>query len=742
MSADRPSLTARLLALRHRLAFRFTALFLLMAVLVAVTGLFGMTMITQVGGSIQQMVRTRAAQEKLAVLMKVSLQESRVHLLEAAAAVKMEEDFEFGRDDYQATRDRFRGYLNLLLKGNDKVGIEAAPPGSKLEQKVTAVGEPWRQFEAAGEKMLARKAELIAAGGGTAPGPDAQLNALVREEIFAATGKVETAIDELLLTVGSLMTETRDAVAAIQRRARFALISVIVASIALALLLGVFLTNRMLIRPLQGMKTAAEKVASGDLTHAVSVRGRDEIAALGTAINGMAANLKEMILRIREVTESLTHATGDIVASSDQVLGAAGVQKRAIEATAAAVGELGASTAAVAESSQQLSEAAATTSAVITETRQAINSVAESSDVLESSTDQTSSSIHQTLAGVREIAQGLERLSASSERIASSVIQVTASTKEIEHHANESVGLAEQVLAEASGRGAGAALDAMRGIEHIRASVGGLAAVVQSLGKRSQDIGAILTIIDDIADRTNLLALNAAILSAQAGVHGRGFGVVAAEIKRLAEKTSASVKEIGGLIQGVRDETSSSVAKAAEGLQAVDQGLQLMRGVDEALGGIAASSGRSAEMSKAIQRSTTEESSAVQQIAQSIQDMAAQVEAISRALKEQNAGHAFIVGHTEKMRDISLRVRTAIGEQRQGSAHMVDAVGGVAQQAESIAKATGLQRVKSAEIVRSMEQIQSTTGSLVTSSDAMKTTVAGLTAAAEKLHDELQKFSV
>ena len=148
------------------------------------------------------------------------------------------------------------------------------------------------------------------------------------------------------------------------------------------------------------------------------------------------------------------------------------------------------------------------------------------------------------------------------------------------------------MLADASGRGAAAAVDAIAGIEHIRASVGSLADVVQSLGKRSQDIGSILTIIDDIADRTNLLALNAAILSAQAGVHGRGFAVVAAEIKHLAEKTSLSVKEIGGLIATVREETSSSVTKAASGLQAVDAGLQLVRGVESALGGIAEELGR------------------------------------------------------------------------------------------------------------------------------------------------------
>ena len=114
------------------------------------------------------------------------------------------------------------------------------------------------------------------------------------------------------------------------------------------------------------------------------------------------------------------------------------------------------------------------------------------------------------------------------------------------------MGLSETVLNEASKKGAPAAQAATEGIENIRRSVGSLSEVINALGKRSQDIGKILTIIANVAEKTNLLALNASILGAQAGERGRPFAVVAAEIKSLSEMTAASIKEIAELIVGVQ----------------------------------------------------------------------------------------------------------------------------------------------------------------------------------------------
>jgi methyl-accepting chemotaxis protein len=731
--------------LRHRLTTQFTGLFLLMAAIVAATGAFGLRTIGDVGTHVQDMLRARSAQEKMAVLMKVSMQEARVHLFEGALLSVDADALDFAKTDYELSRDRLRGYIDLLLKGNAKVGIEAAPKGSKLEERVLAVRQAWTAFEGTADRILERKAALLAAGG-TAPGKaapaDADLTRLIQEEIPSASEQVDKAVDEVLVVVNGLAAETRVEVAALRRDARNALAVVVAAAVVLALVLGLGSTRRMVIAPIMALREAAQRIASGDLTITLPISRRDEIAMLAETINTMTANLKQMFLKIQEVTGSLGKAAADIVASSGAVMSAADVQRAAIEATAAASRDLSESTVSVAEGARHLSRSAAETSEVIAGTRRAIERVAESSDVMDSSTQEAASSIHEMLTTIKEISRALELLSSSAESIASSSTQASATTREIERHAEESVGLAGQVLAEASGKGATAARSATAGIEQIRASVGALAGVIQSLGSRSRDVGAILTIIDEIADRTNLLALNAAILSAQAGVHGRGFAVVAAEIKHLADKTSSSVKEIAGLIVSVQEESSSSVQLAAAGIRTVEEGLQLVGEVDRALQGIAARAVDSSEMAKAIQRSTTEEAVAIRQIADAIKGMSMQVENISAALQEQSKGSTFIMSHTERVQEISRQVRDATQEQRGGSAHMVEAVENVAGSAEEIARATELQRRTSAEIVHSVTQIQETTGKLVRSSNELKGTTEALSSAAAKLDEELRKFTV
>ena len=105
-------------------------------------------------------------------------------------------------------------------------------------------------------------------------------------------------------------------------------------------------------------------------------------------------------------------------------------------------------------------------------------------------------------------------------------------------------------------------IDAM---ETSRRSVLDANSVVARLGQRSAEIGTILNVIDDIAEQTNLLALNASILAAQAGEHGKGFSVVAAEIRDLSERTATSTKEIGSLIHAVQEEVQNALDSMSAG---------------------------------------------------------------------------------------------------------------------------------------------------------------------------------
>ncbi|HAM51126.1 MAG TPA: hypothetical protein DCP92_10725 [Nitrospiraceae bacterium] len=517
-------------------------------------------------------------------------------------------------------------------------------------------------------------------------------------------------------------------------------ISMVTFLLSLVLIYGS--TSRFITSPILGMEKAAERIASGDLTSPLQVKGKDEIASLGNAINRMAFTLKDTLAKARNISDSVYSVTEHIVTSSRGVQRVADVQKKAIEATAGAMAEMNESVSDVAMSAQSLSESAENTSSAIFQMSRAIDGVSENADIFDETARDTASSVEEMVSTIKQITVGLEALSSSSGEVASSLFEVNTAVREVEEHANRSVELAEKVMNDASGKGMTSAGAAMEGIEHIKKSVDALSQVINGLGKRSEDIGKILTVIDEVTDMTTLLSLNAAILAAQAGEHGRAFSVVADQIKSLAERTSSSTKEIAGLIQSVQDDARSSVELTGSGLQTVESGIKLVRDVNGALNEIVESSRVSTEMSRAIRRATTEQSEVIGKITEAIEAMSKQVENISLALQEQSRGSRFIIEATEKVKDSSSNVKRALGEQRSGTKQMGKAAENITEKAEQIAKATGKQKQRSTEIVQSMDKIQITTATLTDSSEEMSSSIKSLQEEAQRLLQELKRFKV
>jgi len=370
----------------------------------------------------------------------------------------------------------------------------------------------------------------------------------------------------------------------------------------------------------------------------------------------------------------------------------------------------------------------------------AIGNVKNNTHDLSVAVDATSSSIEELSATIKEVANNADNLSIATEETLSAISELTSSVKEVESNAKESAKLSQKVMTDASTFGMGSIEKTMTGMKNIKSSVEKTNDFVKKLGGRSDEIGKILNVIDDITDQTTLLALNAAILAAQAGEHGKGFSVVAEEIKDLAERTTFSTQEIGALIQAVQQEVKGTMQAMGEGLKSVDEGLKLSREASDALRKILDSSQKSSEMALSIDRSTAEQAKAIRLVSEAMERIKNMTNMIAKATSEQAKGTALIMGATEKMRDISHQVRNAADEQAGTSKHISGAIEVVSEKSQQISKAIYEQKIGSNQMWKSVEKIKDIPKSNRDLAFNVNSSLRGLQKDAELIDKEIGRF--
>jgi len=298
--------------------------------------------------------------------------------------------------------------------------------------------------------------------------------------------------------------------------------------------------------------------------------------------------------------------------------------------------------------------------------RRSSESVTNAATQLSASSQEINSSSMEISSSVQQIAHGAELQSRKVEETSASIEAMTATVGEVARRAEEASKTSEEA-AKAAVLGEAATDEAIKKIAEVRQAIETLATSVEVLGRRSEEIGHIVDVITSIADQTNLLSLNAAIEAARAGESGRGFSVVAEEVRKLAEGSGKAAQQIGGLIKEVQTETAKALKYMQIGTTEVATGTEVVGRTGDALRQITEAVTRTATLAEEIAAAmsgqaqrTVEVDRAMHDIAAVVEENAASAEETAAAAEQQTACMEEISSSAQELAEMARRLEDSV----------------------------------------------------------------------------------
>lgn len=508
------------------------------------------------------------------------------------------------------------------------------------------------------------------------------------------------------------------------------------ASFLLAFYISITIT-----KPVMQCVSFARNLAAGSLTGRLQLKADGELGELAVAMNIMAENLHGIAYRLGITTDELTKIDRSIESASQHVANATKLQEVAVSETSDTVSLLNASVLEISEGVDLLSDAATSTSSSTQQMAASIEEVAINTEKLGVSVDEVSSSMIQMAISIKGINSNISNLLAASVTTSSSVAEMDATIKQVERNAIDTATISETVKEDAA-NGLKSVQETIAGMQEIRRASQITAEVVENLSLHANDIGAILSVIDEVTDQTSLLALNAAIIAAQAGEQGKGFAVVADEIKELAERTSSSTREIAAVIKGVQEDTGRAVAAINQAELAVEVGEELSERSGTALEKIVDGVQRAGLQIDAIAKATVEQSKGSQSIKIAMEQVEEMVEQMANSTREHSRGSDLVTVAVERMREMTNQVRSSTREQSKTSSLIAQSTEEITVMIDRIRRACDLQREQSQTIDRTVNNIRQSSDVSSQAAKVLNSAVTNLSSQIDQLEKEMSGFKL
>ncbi|HXI89722.1 MAG TPA: ABC transporter substrate-binding protein [Blastocatellia bacterium] len=484
------------------------------------------------------------------------------------------------------------------------------------------------------------------------------------------------------------------------------------------------------------------QIAQGDLSvlangKQLALAGKDRHLLLN--LDGLARRLRYIVGRLQRAADSIETVVGEVLRGTQMLSAGVLDEAKSVEETSRSIAEINASMHSVGDSLQTLSNLSQSTSNSVMRMATSINQVSENADELAQFVEETAFAIEDMANTVRKVADSTEALAESAEKTVRAMEAIDNSTRSIGESVNETTMLADEV-ARSADSGSELVAETATSMSKIKDAIDAATETITRLGRRSDQIGEVTHVINEIADRTHLLALNAAILAAQAGTQGRGFRIVADEIKELSERTSASTREIEEVIKAVREDVTETIERVAVGGQRADAGVDLASRAAALLAEIREKTTAASDRIRLIADSTAIQAAESHTVLEAADLVRQQARGIERATGEQALTSRHIGERALHMSELTEQVRRATREQAKVSRSIAEAMEELTGAVEQIRGASDEQSAGADQVLRAVDTIKEVVSRNQTSISGINSAVDLLVREAELLNREVETF--